>query len=143
MPLPLPQVSQCERDFTRSQKVDEVGVIEPSRSEWYSKIVIVTKKDGTNHFCVDFCKIKAIAKFDAYPMPRVDKRLDRLRMVRFILTKRYWQIHLTRSSREKTGTPEGLFHLITMPFGLYDAPAVFQRLRDYVNHPNAFLWQSG
>ncbi|XP_058890658.1 uncharacterized protein LOC117417040 isoform X3 [Acipenser ruthenus] len=35
----------------------ELGVIEPSRSEWCSPIVIVAKKDGTNRFCVDFRKM--------------------------------------------------------------------------------------
>ncbi len=120
----------------------ELGVIEPSRSEWCSPIVIVAKKDGTNRFCVDFRKVNAIAKFDAYPMPRVDELLDRLGTARFIstldLTKGYWQIPLTRRSREKTAfsTPDGLFHFTTMPFGLHGAPAAFQRLMDQVLRPH-------
>ncbi len=113
----------------------ELGVIEPSRSEWCSPIVIVAKKDGTNRFCVDFRKVNAIAKFDAYPMPRVDKLLDRLGKARFIstldLTKGYWQIPLTRSSREKTA-----FSTPAMPFGLHGAPAAFQRLMDQVLCPH-------
>ncbi|MGH0158036.1 UNVERIFIED_CONTAM: hypothetical protein FKN15_035547 [Acipenser sinensis] len=64
----------------------ELGVIKPSRSEWRSPIVIVAKKDGTNRFCVDFREVNAIAKFDAYPMPRVEKLLDRLGAARFIST---------------------------------------------------------
>ncbi|XP_058869672.1 uncharacterized protein LOC131720990 [Acipenser ruthenus] len=120
----------------------ELGVIEPSRSEWCSPIVIVAKKDGTNRFCVDFRKVNAIAKFNAYPMPRIDELLDRLGTARFIstldLTKGYWQIPLTRNSCEKTAfsTPDGLFHFKTMPFGLHGAPAAFQRLMDEVLHPH-------
>ncbi|MGH0172760.1 UNVERIFIED_CONTAM: hypothetical protein FKN15_063695 [Acipenser sinensis] len=120
----------------------ELGVIEPSRSEWSSPIVMVPKKDGSTRFCVDFRKVNAISKFDAYPMPRVDELLDRLGGARLIstldLTKGYWQIPLTQSSQEKTAfsTPDGLFHFQTMPFGLHGAPATFQRLMDQVLAPH-------
>ncbi|MGH0165619.1 UNVERIFIED_CONTAM: hypothetical protein FKN15_049248 [Acipenser sinensis] len=120
----------------------ELGVIEPSRSEWSSPIVMVPKKDGSTRFCVDFRKVNAISKFDAYPMPRVDELLDRLGGARLIstldLTKGYWQIPLTHSSQEKTAfsTPDGLFHFQTMPFGLHGAPATFQRLMDQVLAPH-------
>ncbi|MGH0185230.1 UNVERIFIED_CONTAM: hypothetical protein FKN15_017326 [Acipenser sinensis] len=138
------RIPESRRSGVRKEVWDmlELGVIEPSRSEWCSPIVIVAKRDGTNRFCVDFRKVNAIAKFDAYPMPRVDELLDRLGTARFIstldLTKGYWQIPLTRSSREKTAfsTPEGLFHFTTMPFGLHGAPAAFQRLMDQVLHPH-------
>ncbi|XP_058888002.1 uncharacterized protein LOC131738165 isoform X1 [Acipenser ruthenus] len=138
------RIPESRRSGVRKEVRDmlELGVIEPSRSEWCSPIVIVAKKDGTNRFCVDFRKVNAIAKFDAYPMPRVDELLDRLGKARFIstldLTKGYWQIPLTRSSREKTAfsTPEGLFHFKTMPFGLHGAPAAFQRLMDQVLRPH-------
>ncbi|MGH0149802.1 UNVERIFIED_CONTAM: hypothetical protein FKN15_016115 [Acipenser sinensis] len=138
------RIPESRRSGVRQEVCDmlELGVIEPSRSEWCSPIVIVAKKDGTNRFCVDFRKVNAIAKFDAYPMPRVDELLDRLGKARFIstldLTKGYWQIPLTRSSREKTAfsTPEGLFHFKTMPFGLHGAPAAFQRLMDQVLRPH-------
>ncbi|MGH0158407.1 UNVERIFIED_CONTAM: hypothetical protein FKN15_035412 [Acipenser sinensis] len=120
----------------------ELGVIEPSRSEWCSPIVMVGKKDGSTRFCVDFRKVNAISKFDAYLMPRVDELLDRLGTAQLIstldLTKGYWQIPLTQSSREKTAfsTPDGLFHFWTMPFGLHGALATFQRLMDQVLAPH-------
>ncbi|MGH0171331.1 UNVERIFIED_CONTAM: hypothetical protein FKN15_060984 [Acipenser sinensis] len=103
---------------------------------------MVGKKDGSTWFCVDFRKVNAISKFDAYPMPRVDELLDRLGKARLIstldLTKGYWQIPLTQSSKEKTAfsTPDGLFHFRTMPFGLHGAPATFQRLMDQVLAPH-------
>ncbi len=80
----------------------ELGVIEESHSDWASPIVLVlvlvlvAKTDGSVRFCVDYRKVNAVSKFDAYPMPRVDKWLDRLGAACFYstldLTKGYWQM---------------------------------------------------
>ncbi len=77
----------------------EMGVIEESRSDWASPIVLVPKPDGSVRFCVDYRKVNAVSKFDAYPMPWVDELLDRLGTAHFYsmldLTKGYWQIPLS------------------------------------------------
>ncbi len=64
----------------------EMGVIEESRSDWANPIVLVPKTDGSVRFCVDYRKVNAVSKFDAYPMPRVDELLDRLGTARFYST---------------------------------------------------------
>lgn len=56
----------------------EFGVIEESHRDSASPIVLIPKTDGSVHFCVDYRKVNAESKFDAYPMPRVDELLDRL-----------------------------------------------------------------
>ncbi len=56
----------------------EMVVIEESHSDWASLIVLVPKTDGSVRFCVDYRKVNAVSKFDAYPMPRVNELLDRL-----------------------------------------------------------------
>ncbi len=84
-----------------------------------------------------------VSKFDAYPMPRVDELLDRLGAAHFYstldLTKGYWQIPLLPLSKEKTAftTPFGLHQFVTLPFGLFGAPATFQRLMDKVLRPHS------
>ncbi|MGH0117755.1 UNVERIFIED_CONTAM: hypothetical protein FKN15_039051 [Acipenser sinensis] len=138
------RIPESRRSVMRREVEDmlELGVVQPSQSEWCSPVVMVPKKDGTTRFCVDFRRVNAISKFDAYPMPRVDELLDRLGKARYLstldLTKGYWQIPLESSSREKTAfaTPDGLFHFQTMPFGLHGAPATFQRLMDRVLSPH-------
>ncbi len=120
-----------------------LGVIEESHSYWASPIVLVPKTDGSVRFCVDYRKVNAVSKFDAYPMPRVEELLDRLGAARFYstldLTKGYCQIPLSPLSKEKTDftTPFGLHQFVTLPFGLFGAPATFQRLMDKVLRPHS------
>ena len=86
-----------------------------------------------SRFCVDYRKVNEVSGFDAYLMPRVDELLDRLGTARFFttldLTKGYWQIPLSPESKEKTA--------FSTPFGLFGAPATFQRLMDRVLFPHA------
>jgi len=53
-------------------KMVEAGVIEPSCSPWTSNIVVVSKKDGSFRFCVEYRKLNSVTRRDAYPLPRID-----------------------------------------------------------------------
>ena len=44
-------------------------VIQESRSEWDSQVVIMLKWDGSHHFCVDYLSLNQVSKFDAYSTP--------------------------------------------------------------------------
>lgn len=116
----------------------DMGVIESSTSAWSSPIVLVPKKDGTLRLCLDFRKLNAVSKFDAYPMPCIDELIERIGRAKYITMldhcKGYWQVPLEKTSREYTAfrTPVGLYQFTTMPFGLHGAPATFQRLMDLI-----------
>ncbi|KAK1804196.1 hypothetical protein P4O66_020238 [Electrophorus voltai] len=116
----------------------EMGVIEPSNSEWCSSIVQVSKKDGTMHFCIDFRMINTLSKFNPYPMLRVDDMIERPGKARYItttdLSKGYWQVPLAQESKELSAlrTPYGMFPFTVIVFGLQGAPATFQSLMDQV-----------
>ncbi|KAL0155309.1 hypothetical protein M9458_049572, partial [Cirrhinus mrigala] len=120
------------------QTMLDLGVIEPSESEWSSPLVIVPKKDKSLRVCIDFRKLNSQSRFDAYPMPRIDELLERIGRARFLTTldlcKGYWQVPLDPASRPYTAfrSPSGLFHFTVLPFGLHGAPATFQRLMDRV-----------
>ena len=53
-------------------------VIELSSSPWSLNVVIVTKKDESIRFCIDYRVLNSLTKKDAYPLPRVDDCLDSL-----------------------------------------------------------------
>ena len=134
------RIPYSRRDIVREEveKMLADRVIRPSTSPWASPIVLVQKKDGGVRFCVDFRKLNQVAKFDAYPMPRMEEMFESIGSATVVstldLASGYWQIPLAPGSREKTAfaTPFGLFEFEVMPFGLHNAPATFQRMMDHV-----------
>ena len=51
------------------------NIIQPSRSPWSFRIVIVDKKDGSKRFCTDFKKFNLISKKSSWPLPLIDDML--------------------------------------------------------------------
>ena len=68
-------------------------------------MVLVKKKDGISHFCVDYRKVNTVTRKDAYPLPRVDDLLDTLAGSRLFSTldliSGYWQVEIHPRDKEK------------------------------------------
>ena len=129
-----------KRDIEK-QELDKMlsrGIVEPSTSAWASPIVLITKKDGSTRFCVDYRKLNDVTVKDGYPIPRVIDCLDSLSGNKWFncmdLNSGFWQIALDPSDKEKTGfcTSYGLYQFTVMPFGLANAPSTFERLMEDV-----------
>lgn len=76
---------------------------------------------------------------DTYPLPRIEDLLDQLGESCYFstlnLSSGFWQIRIHPDSMEKTAftTPQELFEFrVIMPFGLSNAPGVFQHLMQQV-----------
>ncbi|VDI00395.1 Hypothetical predicted protein [Mytilus galloprovincialis] len=133
--IPLGQKQVIETEIDKMLKND---VIEPSNSAWSSPVLLVTKKDNSVRFCVDFRALNSLSKKDAYPLPRIDSSLDALGGNKWFctidLTSGYWQCEMSPESKEKTAfsSHKGLYQFKVLPFGLCNAPATFERLIELV-----------
>ena len=118
----------------------DAKVIRPSSSPWASPVVLVPKKDGSIRFCTDYRQINSLTIPDSYSLPSIQEIFDLLGGAVIFstidLTSGYWQIPLDEESIPKTAfcTHWGNFEYTRMPFGLRNAPAIFQRTMNSVLH---------
>ena len=116
----------------------EADTIERSRSSWAFPVVIVSKKDGSSRFCIDYRKLNKITKPIAQPIPLIDDIINRLSGARYFtsldLKSGYWQVKMADADKDKTAFTchKGLFNFKVMPFGLSQAPAIFTELMNVV-----------
>ena len=111
------------------------GVIMPVQSAWASPVVLVSKRDGSIRFCVDYRGLNAVTKPDLYPLPRMNDCLDVLGGGNDTFTtmdacSAYWQVPMAQDSISRTTmiTHFGTYAWKYMPFGLRNAPATMSRV---------------
>ena len=116
------------------------NIIYPSKSPWSFPIVGVDKKNGSKRFCTDFRKLNNITKQLSWPLPVIDDMLTSLGEAKYFTTldlkSGYWQIPLDDQDKEKTVffCHRGLYEYNVMPFGLANAPGIFQEHMSVVLH---------
>jgi len=80
---------------------------------------------------IDFKRLNADTISDTYPIPDITSTLSSLKEAKLFttldLTSGFHQIHMKESS-----TLNGKYEFLRLPFGLKNAPAVFQRMIDDV-----------
>ena len=70
---------KVERANQEVRNLLALGMIQPPLSPWASGIVMVKKKSGELRFCCDFRPLNEVTIKDAYPLPRIDESMARLR----------------------------------------------------------------
>jgi len=119
------------------------GIIRPSKSPYNSPIWVVPKKPKPNgekqyRMVIDYKRLNAVTIPDKYPIPDITSTLSSLGEAKFFttldLTSGFHQIHMKESDIQKTAfsTLNGKYEFLRLPFGLKNAPAVFQRMIDDV-----------
>ena len=115
--------------------MQEPSAIRPSQSALCNAVVLVRKKDGGLQFCINFCHLNACTKKDSYPLPRIQEVLESLVGVGHFscldLILGFWQIKMEEALKQYTAFTVGnlgFFECNCIPFGLCNAPAMFQRL---------------
>lgn len=117
----------------------DAGKIETSNGPWVSPVVVVTKKDGSVRFCLDYRKINDVTVKDSQPLPRIDDSLDALSGSKWFSTldlkSGNWQVEVEPEDRPKTAFAtfdSGFWQFKVMPFGLFNSGATFVKLMEKV-----------
>ena len=108
------------------QKVDEP-------TDWVHSLVIVEKKNGTLHLCLDPRDLNKAIKREHYRIPTAQEISSKLAGKKVFSTldlkDGYWQVELDEQSSMLCtfSTPFGRYRFTRMPFGLASASEVFQK----------------
>ena len=81
----------------------DAGVIGPSNSLWCNAVVLVRKKDGSLHFCIDLRKLNSLTVKDSHPLPHICETLEGLtgaaHYSTFNMNSGFWQVPMDEESK--------------------------------------------
>ncbi|OWY96002.1 reverse transcriptase [Phytophthora megakarya] len=112
-------------------------MINYSRSPRASPIVVIIKKNGVDiRLCIDYRLVNSLTQLMIYPMPLINDLLEDLESTLWYcsldMASGFWVVKMTDRARLISAfiIPFGLFEWNRMPFGLKNAPQIYQRMID-------------
>ena len=120
------------------ERLLQAGFIKPVEiTDWISPMVLVKKKNGKIHVCIDYRALNKQMLKDHFPLPFINIILDEVvghKLYTFMDGySGYNQISIAPEDHHKTAfiTPWGPFIYVVMPFGLCNALSAFQRVMSF------------
>ena len=124
------------------EEMESRGIIRKSNSAWGSRVVLVTKKDGSIRFCVDYRDLNAKLQLQDSPIPLTVEALDRLSsgkgcpsslfLSTLDLAAGFWTLPVKESDKGLTAfvTHRQKYEFNYLPFGIQSGPSYMVRLMD-------------
>jgi hypothetical protein len=130
-----------DEQFIRSE-VDLLlrgGIIEPSTSPWRAQVLVTKNSNHKKRMVVDYSQtINRFTYLDAYPLPRLDKMIERISSYELYSTldlkSAYHQVPIAEKEKPYTAFEAcgSLFQFRRIPFGVTNGVACFQRTIDQI-----------
>ncbi|UYV68920.1 K02A2.6-like [Cordylochernes scorpioides] len=118
---------------TQIEQMLQYGIIAPSVSPYASPITLVTKRDQTKRFCIDYRKLNEIIAPDVHPLPLIETILDKLSKAKYYssvdIASAYWQVEIEPNSRNLLAfvTLDSQYEFCRLPYGFKNSPQIYHR----------------
>ncbi|MCO5553646.1 hypothetical protein L7F22_007171 [Adiantum nelumboides] len=133
--------AQQEEIMRQVNELVEKGMVRPSSSPFCSPVLLVHKKDGTYHMCIDYRALNRITIKKRFHVPQIEDLFDKLQgstyFSRIDRKSGYHPIRIVDEDIVKTAfrTTFGLYEYLVMPFGLTNAPTTFNHMMERIFQP--------
>lgn len=136
-PVPFALKGKVEEELDRLQNR---GVLEPvENSDWATPLVVVMKPNNKIRLCGDYrITLNPVLEQVYYPLPRIEYIFENLKggiqFSKIDLSDAYQQVLLTPESQQLVtiSTHKGLFKVTRLPFGICNAPSLFQKMMENI-----------